>query len=176
MKRTLLFLAIISITYSMDAQWKYQEINNPFDGVTRKVYIKGKRINPSNPSFFNPTLVLEKNFKSNFIMVRINDAEKFSSCQEFQCAQINVKVDGKDDLMNFLATRAYGNSDYDWAFYKLDKDLRNQFNQLLDLMKKNNKLYVRLFSKHGLFEKVYGDYEFSLRGSAKAIQYLLGKN
>ena len=146
MRRTLLFLAIISITYSMDAQWKYQEINNPFDGVTRKVYIKGKRLNPSNPSFFNPTLVLEKNFKLNFILVRINDAEKFSSCQEFQCAQINVKVDGKDDLMNFVAARAYGNSDYDWAFfYNLDKDLKdlsNKFNQLLDLMKKNNKLYV----------------------------------
>ena len=73
MKRTLLFFAIISITYSMHAQWKYQEINNPFDGVTRKVYIKGKAISSSS---YNPTLVITKSFKTNTIDIQIKNADK----------------------------------------------------------------------------------------------------
>ena len=76
MKRTLLFLAIISITYSMHAQWKYKEINNPFDGVTRKVYIKGKAISSSS---YNPTLVITKSFKTNTIDIQIKDANKLDS-------------------------------------------------------------------------------------------------
>ena len=98
MKRTLLFFAIISITYSMHAQWKYQEINNPFDGVTRKVYIKGKAISSSS---YNPTLVITKSFKTNTIDIQIKDVDKF--CSERICSpEIVFKIDGGNDSIYFI--------------------------------------------------------------------------
>jgi len=65
----------------MHAQWKYQEINNPFDGVTRKVYIKGKAISSSS---YNPTLVITKSFKTNTIDIQIKDVDEF--CFERICS------------------------------------------------------------------------------------------
>ena len=162
MKRTLLFFAIISITYSMHAQWKYQEINNSFDGVTRKVYIKGKAISSSS---YNPTLVITKSFKTNTIDIQIKNADKLDII--LNPPSIIFKVDGGDDSIYF--------GDIESSVSELKKGTwtitDKKINQLLELIKNNYKLYVRLFNIY-----VVDDYEFSLKGSAKAIQYLLGKD
>ena len=166
MKRTLLFLAIFSITYSMHAQWKYKEINNPFDGVTRKVYIKGKAISSSS---YNPTLVITKSFKKNTIDIQIKDANKLD--RTFPMVPgVLFKVDGGDDEIYFESENEYDHNTFElkegtWTIP--DKKI----NQLLELIKNNYKLYVRLFNYSKL-----DDYEFSLKGSAKAIQYLMGKD
>lgn len=164
MKRTLLFFAIISITYSMHAQWKYKEINNPFDGVTRKVFIKGKAIGSSS---YNPTLIITKSFKTNTIDIQIKDANKLTT---FFVPGILFKVDGGDDSIYFQSAH-----EYDHNTFELKKGTwtipDEKINQLLDLIKNNYKLYVRLFN----ITKI-DDYEFSLKDSAKAIQYLMEKN
>ena len=163
MKRTLLFFAIISITYSMHAQWKYQEINNPFDGVTRKVYIKGKAISSSS---YNPTLVITKSFKTNTIDIQIKDVDEF--CFERICSpEIVFKIEGGNDSIYFEALGDYKDK-FTWRIPNWNV---TEINQLLELIKNNYKLYIRLFN----YEKI-NDYEFSLKGSAKAIQYLMGKD
>lgn len=159
MKRTLLFFAIISITYSIHAQWKYKEINNPFDGVTRKVYIKGKAISSSS---YNPTLVITKSFKTNTIDIQIKDANKLEITFN---PGILFKVDGGDDEIYFGSDNKFELKEGTWTI--TDKKI----NQLLELIKNNYKLYVRLYNYSKL-----DDYEFSLKGSAKAIQYLMGKD
>ena len=167
MKRTLLFFAIISITYSMHAQWKYQEINNPFDGVTRKVYIKGKAISSSS---YNPTLVITKSFKTNTIDIQIKDVDKF--CSERICSpEIVFKIQGGNDSIYFKALGDYKDK-FTW---RIPNWKVTEINQLLELIKNNYKLYIRLFNFEFSQEKI-NDYEFSLKGSAKAIQYLMGED
>ena len=165
MKRTLLFLAIISITYSMHAQWKYQEINNPFDGVTRKVYIKGKAISSSS---YNPTLVITKSFKTNTIDIQIKNADKLDII--LNPPSIIFKVDGGDDSIDYQYASKYHYNSFELKEGTWTIPNRN-FNQLLELIKNNYKLYVRLGGMYWI-----NDYQFSLKGSAKAIQYLMGED
>ena len=171
MKKYIIIILLL-INSGSYGQWKYKTTNNPFDGQKKIGYIVGKGTNSNHK---NPTLVVAKLVRTNTIEIYITDAGYLGNPKSYP--KILVKVDGKDKLKQYFGASSADNDKFTWFFDNYDRLYDNNkyrvssIYQMLDIIIKQSILYIRLGDKD---TKSINDIEFSLKGSTRALNYVLG--
>ena len=152
-----IFLLLILLS-SISAQWKYSDGENEFDGKYRTCYVKG---HGGEFPYTNPTFYINRFNKSSSINMYFADAGYFGCDNN----SINVKFDGDSNI--YKATGLSKNKSRDIIFIQNLMGLTKYefFNKLME----SNQFHVRF--TNDCFQK---DYSFTLKGSNKAIKYILG--
>ena len=157
--KKIIFLTFLLSSISIYSQWTYKSGKSDFDGgyKTSSVYGSGGKF-PYN----KPLLVVNK-FKESSLNIYISNAG-YSGCSN---NVISLKFNGDEKIYKTDYSSSGSNND-SWflsSFYELEDF------ELLEKMMKHSYMSARLKSSCG-----YSDYKFSLGGSTKAINFVVGKN
>lgn len=162
MKKIILTTAIVLliVNFTIGQKWTYTSGGNEFDGKYKTASIRGKG---GKFPYNSPLFVVNYFDKDNKLNVYFNDVG-YAGCDD---KYVYLKFDGSDEIYMFYVT---SNLNKDAWFLWLKKDgSKNYLSilELLDKLKTNNTMYVRLKSLCG-----QKDYEFSLSGSSTAINFV----
>ncbi len=152
----LLFLLCLFSVSILASQWKTGSSNNKFDGNYRYASIIGKG---GEWPYTTPALNLNlfEDDEPNFYLSNIG----YTGCSH---PSLSFTFDSMDEVLVYSST---SNSDGDAAFVNATHD---KLVELFELLKEKSVVYVRHESRCGK-----NDYQFSLRGSTVAINYVLGE-
>ena len=152
-----ILLAIISFNITYSQSWKYKTFNSDFDGSYKlaRVYGTGGEF-----PYKNPDLVVIR-YSTGSINIYISDAG-YSGCDN---KNVSFKFNNDEKIYTTSSVGGGANND-SWFIYSMEDISRNE---LLEKFTKHNYVSVRLSQDCGL-----KDYRFSLSGSTKALNYVLG--
>jgi hypothetical protein len=157
--KKILLLIVITFSVSSYSQWTYKSGKSDFDGnyKTSSVYGSGGKF-----PYTKPLLVVNK-FKKSSLNIYISNAG-YSGCSN---NVISLKFNGDEKIYKTDYSSSGSNND-SWflsSFYNLEDF------ELIEKFKKHSSMSVRLKSSCGC-----SDYKFSLGGSTKAINFVVGEN
>jgi hypothetical protein len=164
------FLIIVVIffisTNALSQRWSYEKGGDAFDGRYRTALIEGSG---SDAPYNEPLFVVNYFKKNKNINVYISEAG-YAGCDN---KIIKIKFNNNDTIYTFDVST---NSDKDvWFLHEFDSNFYDYTtitkDQLLKKLMKYRKLFVRISSDCG-----ESDLEFSLNGSANAINFVLPDN
>lgn len=150
---------LILISISCYSQWSYKSSKSDFDGSYRTSSVYG-----SGGEFpYNKPLLVVNKFEEGSLNIYISNAG-YSGCSN---NVISLKFNGDKKIYktNYAGSGANNDSWFLSSFYELEDF------ELLEKMMKHSSMSARLKSSCG-----YSDYKFSLGGSTKAINFVVGKN
>jgi len=155
MKKLLFILLFTSISYSQS--WKYSTFESDFDGSYKlaRVYGTGGEF-----PYKNPDLVVLR-YSTGSINIYISDAG-YSGCDN---KKVKFKFNNDDEI--YTTSSVGGGANNDSWFINSMNDISER--QLLEKFTKHNSVSVRLISNCSS-----KDYKFSLSGSTKALNNVLG--
>lgn len=153
-KLSLTFFISFFIIISINAQWKTSSGNNKFDGNFKQAYILGK--GGSYP--FNKPILHINRFNEGEPNLYLDNIG-FTGCDN---PSLSFAFDKSDEVFYF---QAGSNVDNDAVF--LSGTIR-EFSDLFKLFNEKSIVFVRHSNSCG-----QEDYEFSLSGSNKAIEYVI---
>ena len=153
-----ILLAIISFNITYSQSWKYKTFNSDFDGSYKlaRVYGTGGEF-----PYKNPDLSCNSLFNRFYKYIYISDAG-YSGCDN---KNVSFKFNNDEKIYTTSSVGGGANND-SWFIYSMEDISRNE---LLEKFTKHNYVSVRLSQDCGL-----KDYRFSLSGSTKALNYVLG--
>ena len=147
-KRTLILLIMLSSLSLMAQQWKYEKLNDTFNGEFHITYIEGiGEYRYSSPVFGLRYYVNEQNFT--FLLYNVIPAF---------CQELDIKIAFDKSGHIFEITDISLSNDNDTWFFSYDQ-------YLIDEIKSNNKMIIRLST--GCSQS---DYIFNLNNSTKSIE------
>jgi hypothetical protein len=157
--KKIIFLTFLLSSISIYSQWTYKSGKSDFDGSykTSSVYGSGGEFP------YNKPLLVVNRFKESLLNIYISNAG-YSGCSN---NVISLKFNGDEKIYKTYYSSSGSNND-SWflsSFYELEDF------ELLEKMMKHSSMSARLKSSCG-----YSDYKFSLGGSTKAINFVVGKN
>ena len=157
MKKLLFILILLITSLSYSQSWKYKTFTSDFDGKYKlaRVYGTGGEF-----PYQKPDLVVIKR-SGGSIDIYVSQAG-YSGCDN---KFIYFKFNG--DEKTYRANRVGGGANNDAWFVRSMENIST--NQLLEKFTKHNSVAVRLGSNCGR-----NDFKFSLRGSTKALNNVLG--
>ena len=155
MKKLLFILLFTSISYSQS--WKYNTFESDFDGSYKlaRVYGTGGEF-----PYKNPDLVVLR-YSTGSINIYISGAG-YSGCDN---KKVKFKFNNDDEI--YTTSSVGGGTNNDSWFINSMNDISER--QLLEKFTKHNSVSVRLISNCSS-----KDYKFSLSGSTKALNNVLG--
>ena len=155
MKKLLFILLFTSISYSQS--WKYNTFESDFDGSYKlaRVYGTGGEF-----PYKNPDLVVLR-YSTGSINIYISGAG-YSGCDN---KKVKFKFNNDDEI--YTTSSVGGGTNNDSWFINSMNDISER--QLLEKFTKHNSVSVRLISNCSS-----KDYKFSLSGSTKALDNVLG--
>jgi hypothetical protein len=155
MKKLLFILLFTSISYSQS--WKYSTFESDFDGSYKlaRVYGTGGEF-----PYKNPDLVVLR-YSTGSINIYISGAG-YSGCDN---KKVKFKFNNDDEI--YTTSSVGGGANNDSWFINSMNDISER--QLLEKFTKHNSVSVRLISNCSS-----KDYKFSLSGSTKALNNVLG--
>ena len=158
MKKNIIIILLLTVsTLSYSQSWKYKTFNSDFDGSYKlaRVYGTGGEF-----PYKNPDLVVIR-YSTGSINIYISDAG-YSGCDD---KNVSFKFNNDEKIYTTSSVGGGANND-SWFIYSMEDISRNE---LLEKFTKHNYVSVRLSQDCGL-----KDYRFSLSGSTKALNYVLG--
>lgn len=167
MKKIILILAITITTNLIYSQsWKYETIENPFDGKSRIASVSGQG---TNLQFNKPSLVVNVlNEESvHFYIANAGIYQYFSNLEIlwvfsnepktiYKSSNFSISDDGKILFFD--------------DFKGLDSENQINIYDFIEKLKSGNKIDVRIKNEYGK-----NDLSFSLTGSQKAIDYVISQ-
>lgn len=162
MKNSILLSLIILIsTFSFGQSWSYKSSLNQFDGKYKTASIVG--IGGKFP-YNQPVFVINTFEKSNRINIYVTNVG-FAGCDNKVAL---IKFD-RDSFINryTISTNSEGDTWFINEQYIADDETYTA--KLLEEIKQHSKMFIRLSSDCG-----QGDYEFPLKGSSTAINFIAG--
>lgn len=157
MKKFILLIIILS-SYKSFSQWSYKTVKSDFDGVYRKATTIGSG---DEYPYKNPYLTIKYN-KKDGLDIYISGAG-YSACDNREAI---FKFNNDDVLYKSKYINEGSNND-SWFITSLENI--TEF-ELIEKFSKHNYFSVRLRNDCGI-----KDYRFSLKGSTKAIKYVIPK-
>lgn len=166
MKKIVLILILINTTYLFAQNWEFKSGGNAFDGKYKTSSIKGKG---TDYPYNNPLLVINL-FREESLNFYIADAGYFQDLSETDVVWI---------FNNAPETlyKSYNLSKSDDSKILFFEDFKNSLTneslskiEFIEKLKTANKVSVRIKNNYGK-----NDISFSLRGSTKAIDYVVSK-
>ena len=156
MRRKILLLFFITLTFKSFSQWSFKTVKSDFDGTYKRAIVVGSG---GEYPYKNPYLVVRYG-KENGLDIYISDAG-YSGCDN---RQVFFKFNGDDEKYKSKYVNEGANSD-SWFISSLENFT---LFQLIEKFKKHSYVSVRLINDCSL-----KDYRFSLNGSTKAIDYVI---
>ena len=152
-----ILLVVLSFNITYSQSWKYKTFNSDFDGSYKlaRVYGTGGEF-----PYKNPDLVVIR-YSTGSVNIYISDAG-YSGCDN---KNVSFKFNNDEKIYTTSSVGGGANND-SWFIYSMEDISRNE---LLEKFTKHNYVSVRLSQDCGL-----KDYRFSLSGSTKALNYVLG--
>ena len=156
--KKILLLIIITISTSSYSQWTYKPGKSDFDGIykTSSVYGTGGKF-----PYTKPYLVVNK-FENSSVNIYFSDAG-YSGCDG---RKVFFKFDG-DEVIYETSYVGNGTNNDSWFISSFNNTTKYQF---IHKLKNSSLLSVRIRSDCGSV-----DYKFGLRGSTKALNFVLGE-
>jgi hypothetical protein len=158
MRRKILLLFFITLTFKSFSQWSYKTVKSDFDGTYKRAIVVGSG---GEYPYKNPYLVVRYG-KENGLDIYISDAG-YSGCDN---RQVFFKFNGDDEKYKSKYVNEGANSD-SWFISSLEN---SSLFELLDKFMKHSYVSVRLSNDCSL-----KDYRFSLGGSSNAIKNIIPK-
>lgn len=157
--KIILFIFSVLFACNTYSQWTYSSGKTDFDGSYKTSSVRGSG---GEFPYKNPSLVVNR-FNKESINVYISGAG-YSGCE-------GKKVYFKFDSEETIYETQYVSTDRNNELWFVDdlKDLK--LYDFIEKLKENSTLSVRLISNCN-----QSDYKFSLRGSTRALNFVLGKN
>jgi len=156
MRRKILLLFFITLTFKSFSQWSFKTVKSDFDGTYKRAIVVGSG---GEYPYKNPYLVVRYG-KENGLDIYISDAG-YSGCDN---RQVFFKFNGDDEKYKSKYVNEGANSD-SWFISSLENFT---LFELIEKFKKHSYVSVRLINDCSL-----KDYRFSLNGSTKAIDYVI---
>ena len=166
MKEIILFFILLFQVNLFSQSWNYKSGGNAFDGKYKTSSIKGKGTDfPYN----NPLLVINL-FNEQSLNFYIDNSGYF---QDLDKTEILLSLDTEKNII-YECDYFSKSNDSKTIFLNsfINKQSEKKFSTLnfIDKLKKANKLYVRIRDNYGK-----NDLIFSLKGSSKAIDFVIPK-
>lgn len=158
MRRILLLIFFITLSFESFSQWSYKTVKTDFDGTYKRANVVGSG---GEFPYENPYLVVRYG-KENGLDIYISDAG-YSGCDN---RQVFFKFNGDDEKYKSKYVNEGANSD-SWFISSLEN---SSLFELLDKFMKHSYVSVRLSNDCSL-----KDYRFSLGGSSNAIKNIIPK-
>lgn len=158
MRRKILLLFFITLTFKSFSQWSYKTVKSDFDGTYKRAIVVGSG---GEYPYKNPYLVVRYG-KENGLDIYISDAG-YSGCDN---RQVLFKFNGDDEKYKSKYINEGANSD-SWFISSLEN---SSLFELLDKFMKHSYVSVRLSN-----DCVLKDYRFTLSGSSNAIKNIIPK-
>ena len=156
MRRILLLIFFIILSFESFSQWSYKTVKTDFDGTYKRAIVVGSG---GEFPYKNPYLVVRYGEEIG-LEIYISDAG-YSGCDN---RQVFFKFNGDDEKYKSQYVNEGANSE-SWFI----KSLENfTLFELIEKFKKHSYVSVRLINDCSL-----KDYRFSLSGSTKAIDYVI---
>ena len=156
MRRILLLLFFITLSFESFSQWSYKTVKSDFDGTYKRAIVFGSG---GEYPYKNPYLVVRYG-KENGLDIYISDAG-YSGCDN---RQVFFKFNGDDEKYKSKYVNEGANRD-SWFISSLENFT---LFELIEKFKKHSYVSVRLINDCSL-----KDYRFPLSGSTKAIYYVI---
>jgi hypothetical protein len=162
MKNILIVLLASVFTISFGQNWNYKSGVNAFDGKYKTASTVGK----GGKFPYNDPIFVVNLFDNNNLNVYISNT-CYAGCDD---KKAYIKFDGDVQMYTYsISTNSENNSWFiDYQRYSSDYDSVSMI-KLLDKIKLHSKMFIRLSSSCGQY-----DYEFSLKGSTAAINFVAG--
>ena len=156
MRRILLLIFFITLSFESFSQWRYKTVKTDFDGTYKRAIVVGSG---GEYPYKNPYLVVRYG-EENGLEIYISDAG-YSGCDS---RKVFFKFNGDDEKYKSQYINEGTNSD-SWFVQSLENIT---FFELLNKFMNHSSVSVRLSNDCGR-----KDYRFSLSGSSKAIRYVI---
>ena len=156
MRRILLLIFFITLSFESFSQWSYKTVKTDFDGTYKRAIVVGSG---GEFPYKNPYLVVRYG-KENGLDIYISDAG-YSGCDN---RQVLFKFNGDDEKYKSKYVNEGANSD-SWFISSLENFT---LFELIEKFKKHSYVSVRLINDCSL-----KDYRFSLSGSSNAIKNII---
>lgn len=155
MNKNTFCLFIVLLTINCHSQWRTGSSGNKFDGEYKYGTIIGKG---GEYPYTKPSLTINKfkNVEPNIYISNIG----YTGCNN---NSLKFAFDNSEDIYSFYSET---NADKDAAFLSATVF---ETKELLELFKQKSKVYIRYSNSCGK-----EDYEFSLNGATKAINFIVG--
>lgn len=158
MRRILLLLFFITLSFKSFSQWSFKTVKSDFDGTYKRAITVGSG---GEYPYKNPYLVVRYG-KENGLDIYISDAG-YSGCDN---RQVLFKFNGDDEKYKSKYVNEGANSD-SWFISSLEN---SSLFELLDKFMKHSYVSIRLSN-----DCVLKDYRFTLSGSSNAIKNIIPK-
>lgn len=158
MRRKILLLFFITLTFKSFSQWSFKTVKSDFDGTYKRAIVVGSG---GEYPYKNPYLVVRYG-KENGLDIYISDAG-YSGCDN---RQVLFKFNGDDEKYKSKYVNEGANSD-SWFISSLEN---SSLFELLDKFMKHSYVSIRLSN-----DCVLKDYRFTLSGSSNAIKSIIPK-
>lgn len=163
--KKLIFISIIMFSTVSTSQWRYTEKNNEFDGKIKAATVIGKG---NDYPYNNPKLILNHFVKTENFNLYISDAGYFNSGVD-----VIMVFDTEPNVFykSYNQTTSGNNKSIFIDEFYVNDDLDNRigFYEVLQKLKSNNSISIRVEDKYGK-----NDLKFTLSGSTRAINLVVG--